>query len=215
MDLSTQYATALLMTFSGAALGAVYDIYRTSLKEWRFLRAFSPWFDFGFWVFALVLVFTALLGANHGDVRLVVFVLLALGWFAYYKTAHPLVVAGTRFIVRLFLGLLRMVAGVFRIILVLPVLWAVRLLWASARRADCLLAMLEPRVVWPVELLGRFSRWIAQRARGWSLPFAKRILRAGKELARRASNTLPEPIRRLFAKSEGADDEENDSDSRG
>lgn len=215
MDLTTQYATALLMTFSGAALGAVYDIYRTSLREWRFLRVFSAWFDFGFWVLALVLVFTALLGANHGDVRLVVFVLLALGWLAYYMTAHALVVSGTRFIVRLVLGLLRAAVGVLRTVLVLPALWAFRLLWGFARRAERVLSLLEPRVVWPVEWSGRVSRWIARRAFDWSLPHAKRIFRVGKELAGRASNILPEPIRRRFAKSAAADDEGNDSDSRG
>ena len=83
MDLQQQYATLILMMVSGAAMGTVHDVYRTSIKEWRLLRRFSVLWDILYWLFATVFVFTMLLGANHGDVRFAVFLLLAAGWWLY------------------------------------------------------------------------------------------------------------------------------------
>lgn len=190
MDLTAQYAVAILMTSAGALLSAVYDVYRTSLREWRFLRRFAGLFDIAFWVFALIFVFTLLLGANDGDLRIVVFVLLAIGAFIYRRTAHPLVVASTALVVRFIYHVLKSAARLFMVLFVLPImqLWRiVRWLW---RLLDCLLAALEPIVAWPVVQTGRAFRFCARRAARWTAKTVRVILHKWQEKWHALSNRL-------------------------
>lgn len=199
MDLTAQYATALLMTGAGVALSAVYDIYRTSLREWRFLRRFAALFDVSFWLFAVVFVFTMLLGANDGDVRIVVFVLLAIGAFIYYKTAHPLVVASTRLVVRFVYRALRLFCRVLVFLFVTPVVFAVRIgrrVWDLTDRG---LLAVEPLVVWPVIQAGRGAgagaRWGARRLHMQVQPFCRRW----QEQCRRLSKLSSKKLLRLWS----------------
>lgn len=169
MELQVQYATALLMSTAGVVMGAVYDIYRTSLREWRFLRRFSALFDIAFWMFSLVFVFTLLLGVNDGDVRIVVFVLLAIGFVIYYFTAHPLVVASTQLLVRWIYRAGLFLFHTFILVFIRPIVW----LWQTAtsflRFLDHMLMRLEPVIVWPVwqtiKLLGKIFQPIVQKGK--------------------------------------------------
>lgn len=171
MELQTQYATAFLLSMAGAVLGTVHDIYRTSLREWRFLRRFSALFDIAFWLFGLVFVFTLLLGVNDGEVRIVTFVLLAIGYTVYHLTAHPLIVASTQLVVRFIYRVGVLVVQTFLLLFVRPVIWLWRTALAGVRLTDRLLARVEPLIVWPV--------WQALRlARKIIAPF----IRKGKEL---------------------------------
>lgn len=215
MDLQAQYATAILMTASGALLGSIYDIYRTSLREWRFLRPFSAWFDFGFWVFALVLVFTGLLGANDGDVRLVVFVLLAMGWFIYYKTAHALVVASTRLVVRLIYQALLFAAAVFSWLVIRPAVSSCRAARSTVRAVDRALARIEPIVVWPVEQVGTLGWRYGRGVYGWIRRYLDKFVAWGKkEPIGRASNNVIKRMRHWLgrANATGHPPSEDDED---
>ena len=203
MELQAQYATALLMAAAGAALSAVYDVYRTSLREWRFLMRFSALFDMAFWVFAVVFVFTLLLGANDGDVRIVVFVLLAIGAFVYRRTAHALVVASTRMVVRAILWILRFALAVLTAVFVTPVLYALRLAAAALRLLDRALAGLEPLIAWPVLQAGRAGAWAAARLAGQARKYLRPLWLRGKERWARVSNTWGVGwLRRLFSRGE-------------
>ncbi len=153
MELQAQYATAILMSGAGAILGAVYDIYRTSLKEWRFLRRFSALFDIAFWLFALIMVFTMLLGANDGDVRLVVFVLLAIGYTVYRLTVHPLVVGSTRMVIRFIQRVLYLCYRGFLIIVIQPIVFVVKAIAWVFSLIDRGLGATEPVIVWPFQTL--------------------------------------------------------------
>lgn len=165
MDQQTQYATTLLMTGAGAALATVYDIYRSSLTEWPFLRRFAAIFDFGFWVFALIFVFTLLLGVNDGDVRIVVFVLLGIGALIYWKTAHPLVAASTRLIVRSICRVLAIARRVLTILLVTPTIYLLRGMRRLADGTDRALSKVEPVISWPMVQTARGMEVAAHRMR--------------------------------------------------
>ncbi len=209
MDLQAQYATAVLMTLAGAVMGTVHDVYRTSLKEWRFLKRFSPVFDLGYWLVATVFVFTLLLGANDGDVRLVMFVLLGAGWFVYYKTAHSLVVASTRLVVRFVYLCLRLAYKTVVLLVVTPCLYACRSILLVCRSADRGLASIEPVIVWPVVKTGHSlqggATWGVRRAKKYLRPIAAH----GKEEGRRVANKYHALLVRLFSgASSGGDDDE-------
>ncbi|MHB1628193.1 MAG: spore cortex biosynthesis protein YabQ [Bacilli bacterium] len=209
MDLQAQYAAAALMATAGAVMGAVYDVYRTSLKEWRFLKRFSPLFDLGYWFAATVFVFTLLLGTSDGDVRLVIFFLLGAGWVIYYKIAHALVVASTRLVVRFVYQCLRLVYKTILLLIVTPCLYACRSILALCRTADRGLASMEPAIVWPVVKTGRGlqsgATWGTRRAK----KYLRRIAVRGEEVGRRMANRYRALLARLFSGGgSGGDDDE-------
>lgn len=160
MELETQYTTAFLLSMAGAVLGAVYDIYRTSLREWRFLRRFSALFDIAFWIFGLLFVFTLLLGVNDGDVRIVTFVLLAIGYGVYYGTAHPLIVASTKLVVRTIYRVVVLLIHMSVVVFVRPLIWLWRVLCACVGFTDKVLSRMERVLIWPVWQGGRLLRKI-------------------------------------------------------
>ncbi|MHB1684576.1 MAG: spore cortex biosynthesis protein YabQ [Bacilli bacterium] len=210
MDLQAQYAAAILMAMAGAVMGAVHDVYRTSLKEWRFLKRFSPLFDLAYWLVATVFVFTLLLGANDGNVRLVMFFLLGAGWLVYYKTAHALVVASTRLVVRFVLLCLRLLYKTIQLLIFTPCLYTYRSIVLLGRFADRGLFRIEPVLVWPVVKTGHGvlggTAWGARQAKKYLRPIAV----YGKEEGRRMANRYGTLLVRFFsgASSGGDDDDE-------
>lgn len=208
MDIQTQYATTLLLTASGALLGAVYDIYRTSLSEWRFLRRFGPLFDFLFWVFALIWVFTMLLPLNHGDVRIVVFVLLLIGFAVYRMTLHSLVVASTRFLVRCIIWVLRVVWRTVYVTVIVPLLWMWRSVRLLLRFIDRLLFRVEPVIVWPVVRSGKGAYAVGRFSVNTSKKYVRPIVNSGKEQWSHLANTYRKVIGRWWKSEDDSDDGE-------
>ncbi len=155
MDLQQQYATLILMMVSGAAMGTVHDVYRTSIKEWRLLRRFSVLWDILYWLFATVLVFTMLLGANHGDVRFAVFLLLAAGWWLYALLFRRLVVAVTTSLIRGILRVVRLIGSIVYRLLIVPVLFLFKLVWRTAKRINRMMEKIEVVLVWPIAFTGK------------------------------------------------------------
>ena len=204
MEQQTQYATALLMTSAGAVLAAVYDIYRSSLKEWRFLTRFSSLLDFGFWVFALIFVFTLLLGVNDGDIRLVVFVLLGSGALIYWKTAHPLVEASTRMIVRFIRRLFMAVYRIFVVLLIRPLQILLKMVRRSVVVLDGALLKLEPLIGWPV---AKMLQWVRAGVRAVGRKYLLPALRGGKEHIQAVSNRYRHKILDWLRRGDGGDGE--------
>lgn len=188
MNLQAQYLTALLMGGAGAVLGMVYDIYRTAMAQWRFLRRFSPVFDLGFWVFAVILVFTLLLGTSDGDVRLVVFVLLGLGYTIYRMTLHKIVVGSTKLIVWVIQQIL---FGFFRVVgffVIQPMIWALHLLLTILRWVDRVLAGLESLITWPMVWLDWAGRNVGRWIVSWWRKYVSAWWRRKKENWKVSSN---------------------------
>jgi spore cortex biosynthesis protein YabQ len=180
MGIASQYATALLLCSVGALLGAVHDVYRGALREWPVWRRLGPVLDLLFWVFATIFVFTVLLGTDDGDVRLIVFVLLAIGWLIYHKTAQPLVVASTRLVARVVLAVVRFIRRALYVLFALPVVAAWRAARALVRAVDRILQACEDRIAPAVTWVGVYV--IARPLR--------KICRGGQEIAKWTSKLI-------------------------
>lgn len=155
MDLQQQYATLVLMMLSGATMGTVHDVYRTAIKEWRFLRRFSALWDILYWLVATVFVFTMLLGANHGEVRFAVFLLLGAGWWLYALVLRRLVVAVTTTVIRAILSVMRWVWYLIFRMLILPIVVLLKFMWITAKRINQMMEKIEIVLVWPIAFTGK------------------------------------------------------------
>lgn len=207
MDLTAQYMTAILMSGAGAILGTIYDIYRTSLKEWRYLRPFSTLFDLLFWAFSLVFVFTLLLGVNDGDVRFVIFVLLALGYGVYRFTLHRLIVASTRLTVRFILQILRFTLWVLYSMFVQPILMVYQAIRRLLHLIDRALYLMEPIITTPAMTVTKslwvVGKWLYRFVRKFILP----VFLWWKELMHLLSNKYQTIIRKWLVPSSNDDED--------
>jgi spore cortex biosynthesis protein YabQ len=160
VTLESQYLTLLTMSGSGAVLGAVYDIYRTVLKHWRFLRWLGPFLDLGFWAGAFVLVFSLSLWSNDGEFRLSIFGLLFAGFILYALFFRRWVVASA---VQLVKTVQYVVFFLWRLLIVLvwrPVAGTGSLLVRLALFVLQLLEWCEPVLLWPLKPLEHaVTRW--------------------------------------------------------
>jgi spore cortex biosynthesis protein YabQ len=187
MSLHTQYLTVLAMSLSGAVLGAVYDVYRTILQEWKYLRWLGPILDFAFWIFALLLVLWALHGANHADIRFYVFVLLGIGLVLYRLLLRKLVVGSTVRMVLAITYCMKMLYRLFLLIVVTPLMWLGVAALALLRTTERLAAILERLILWPFHPLLRMVQWLFETLYKWTIqpliePVLKSIQRKIQEL---------------------------------
>lgn len=178
MSLTMQYLTVLAMSVSGALIGAVYDVYRTILKEWKYLRWMSSILDFAFWIFALILVIWMLQWANNGDIRLYVFLLLLIGLGLYRLLLRKLVIGST---VRLVLAItfaLKMIYRLFLLLVVTPLLWVLQLVMGILRMFDRLAEVLEKVILWPFKPLLNTIAWIGRQLYRWTIePLIEPVVR--------------------------------------
>lgn len=87
----------------GAAVGVLFDFYRTCRYFRRPRRHWVFIWDLVFFLVVTVLVYAGLLLANWGEVRVYVFVGLTLGLTLYYLLFSPTVLRFFRFLLRVFL----------------------------------------------------------------------------------------------------------------
>ncbi|TCP52724.1 spore cortex biosynthesis protein YabQ [Tumebacillus sp. BK434] len=196
MSLQMQYLTIMAMSISGAVLGAVYDVYRTILQEWKYLRWLGPLLDFAFWIFALLLVLWALHGANHADVRLYVFVLLGIGLVLYRLLLRKLVVGSTVRMVLAITYCMKMVYRLFLLLIVSPLVWLGTALLGLLRIIDRLAQFIERLILWPFQPLLRMVAWLGRTLYGWTIrPLIEPVL---KPLRKKVGQWLA-PVRKFSA----------------
>ena len=152
MSLVTQYLTVLAMSVSGAVLGAVYDVYRTILAEWKYLRFLSSILDFVYWIFALLMVLWAIQWANNGDVRIYIFAIMAIGLGLYRLLLRKVVVGSTVGMVLAITYTCKTLWRIFMLVVIAPLLWLWRMFLGLLRLINRLAEMLEAAIlaVWSV-----------------------------------------------------------------
>jgi spore cortex biosynthesis protein YabQ len=191
-----QYLTVFAMSASGAALGAVYDIYRTILAEWKYLRFLSSILDFVYWVFALLLVLWSLYSANNGDVRFYVFLLLGIGLVLYRLLLRKIVVGSTVRMVLAITYAFQVLYRLFWLLVITPLLGCLRLTLALARLIDRLAAMLERVILWPFGPLLSVIEWLGRNLYRWTIvPLIDPVLRPVKR-------HVIDPVRQFFVRAE-------------
>lgn len=109
-------------------MGICFDTVGVIVREFRFHRAVQALLDIAYWAAATVFVFKALLYANYGEVRVFIFIGLAIGVLLYALLAGPwyrrLAVRLLRLLKAAFLYTVRIV----RVLLIRPLLFLYRLL---------------------------------------------------------------------------------------
>ncbi|MFC4768556.1 spore cortex biosynthesis protein YabQ [Effusibacillus consociatus] len=162
MTLEAQYMTLLVMSINGVVLGAVYDMYRVVLRHWKFLRWAGPIFDFAFWILGIFLVFWSLMWANHGDLRIYVFIVLLIGYAIYRIFFRRIVVGST---IGIIMGIGYICLTLYRAFLLLVIaplqkMWLALL--ALLRALDRLLRVFERAILWPFKPLKTILFWLAR-----------------------------------------------------
>ncbi|UHA75319.1 spore cortex biosynthesis protein YabQ [Paenibacillus sp. 481] len=125
MSLQTQWMTVLLMIVSGLTLGMVFDGYRVVAGQFKFPRWTIPLLDILYWLGATLFVFEMLIKGNQGELRFYVFVGLVMGAWLYVILFSRLTVGIVTLLVRIVLGVYRVVKRCLYVLIVMPLkgLW--------------------------------------------------------------------------------------------
>lgn len=182
MTLTMQYLTVFAMSVSGAVLGAVYDVYRTILKEWKYLRWMGSILDFSYWIFALLWVLWSLHWANHVDMRLYIFLIMAIGLGLYRLLLRKAVVGSTVGMVMAVTWFLQAVWRIFLLTVVGPLLWLWRLLLALLRLIDRVARGIESILLWPFKPLLNTLEWLGRVLYRWTVqPLIEPVIKPVKK----------------------------------
>lgn len=95
---TTVFLTSLLV---GAALGAVYDVFRILRIAVKTGRAAVAAEDLFYFLLCTFVTFTFILQDNHGAVRVYILFGEALGWVLYYVTVGNLVISCSKTLIRI------------------------------------------------------------------------------------------------------------------
>lgn len=85
IPVGAQFCALVAMVLFGAVMGMAFDIYREVRNTFRFKTITTNIGDLFVWLLLLVLAFTVLLYINYGEVRLYVFLWMALGLLIYFR----------------------------------------------------------------------------------------------------------------------------------
>lgn len=159
MSLHIQFLTLSVMAGSGAFMGVLFDVYRVLSGQLRPPRWLVPLLDIGYWIVATLFVFRALLYSNDGQVRVYVFLGLALGLWLYFRLVSRLTVVFVQFCIRLVRALIRFIGKTIEFVIIKPVQLLYRLilvlfgfLWAFT----IFLGKIVLQLLYPFLLLGRW-----------------------------------------------------------
>lgn len=117
-----------MMLGCGVLLGTVYDVCRTAAADFRLPRWTFPFIDGFYWAAATIFVFLALRYSNGAEVRIFVFIGLALGVLAYYKIFSSWVLRRVKEWIRFTKWLYRAGVTLFQWLVVKPIVLLYRFL---------------------------------------------------------------------------------------
>ncbi len=133
LSLDVQVQAFLVTVAAGAVTGLLFDFYRIGRGIAR-----PGWFltglgDLLFWFVAVVVVFSFLVYGSWGEVRLYVFIGLALGTWLYYRLVSRLVLRLLLAVLHFCRLLLHRLTNLVRFVTLGPYRWLRRLLLAVGR----------------------------------------------------------------------------------
>jgi spore cortex biosynthesis protein YabQ len=215
MSLWTQYLTVFAMSASGAVLGAVYDVYRTILAEWKYLRFLGSILDFAFWIFALLLVLWSIHWANDGDVRLYVFLVMLIGFGLYRLLLRKIVVGSTVGVVKTITYLLKVLGRFLYLTMIVPLLWLWTLFLMLVRGIDRFAGVLERILLWPFGPLLGALEWTGRQLYRWTiLPLVEPVLKPVQKFIERVKQKWRGILRSVANWLVDQEDEDDESKKR-
>lgn len=150
MSAASQWATIGWMVLCGICMGTAFDLYRVSFHRFRLPRWLLPALDIAYWAAATLTVFHVLRDHNHGEVRLYVFLGLGIGVTGYFGIASSWVVKAVAWLLDTLLGIAAWIWRMFRMLVVTPILFVVRLL---AKLLDVIFVVTAALLLWVAKLL--------------------------------------------------------------
>ncbi|WP_349409075.1 spore cortex biosynthesis protein YabQ [Pseudalkalibacillus sp. SCS-8] len=166
MTLNVQLYTILAMIGSGIWIGIAMDTYHRFLprnKKWNWLRFIN---DIIFWILQALLIFYVLLQVNHGEVRVIIFLALLCGFAAYQSLFQSIYKRLLERLIRIVIGLYKIIRNIIFILLIQPVKVILKLLLTLSKMVGSLLLsillFLSGILLFPFKRIGSF---IFQRIR--------------------------------------------------
>jgi len=120
MTLAIQFWTMFMMFLGGLALGAIFDLFRVLHAQFHLPRWVLAVMDIAYWVAATALIFRLLYASNNGELRLFVFIGLAIGAFAYAMLLSKLTVRIFQFVFATLKAIFRIGVKTIDIVIVKP-----------------------------------------------------------------------------------------------
>jgi spore cortex biosynthesis protein YabQ len=185
VTLSVQFLTMASMMASGAALGLFFDVYRVLSSEFRFPRWMIPPLDLLFWGVGTVTVFRVLFLSNGGDVRIYVFLAMALGVSFYFALISGFAVQSVRWLIKQMKALIRFLIKLVDLLIVRPIIGFYRLCMVILGFLAALSIFLSKVVLQLLYPLWKLAIWIGRplgrrlyaviRGDRWLRPFVQRL----------------------------------------
>jgi spore cortex biosynthesis protein YabQ len=150
VNAAAQWTTIGWMVVCGLTMGLVFDLYRVVSRKFRIPRWLLPALDLVYWAAATLGVFKVLLGHNHGEVRLYVFLGLGIGVTGYFGLFSPWVLKAAARLLDAGAWLAAWIGKTFRIFIFAPLIMLVRLL---AKLLDVLFVITAALLLWTARLL--------------------------------------------------------------
>lgn len=173
MNAAVHWTTIGAMVLCGLGMGTVFDIYRAASLRLRFRRWMFPLLDLIYWIAATLIVFRILIGVNHGEVRIYVFLGLGIGVTAYFGLFSQAVLRTAGWLFDMLRKLALLLWRTVRVLLIIPVQWIVRTL---AVLLDAIFVVTAAVLLWLLKLLLRplapLGRWLWDRL----LPVRRRFI---------------------------------------
>lgn len=173
MNAAVHWTTIGAMILCGLGMGTVFDIYRAASLRLRFRRWMFPLLDLIYWIAATLIVFRILIGVNHGEVRIYVFLGLGIGVTAYFGLFSQAVLRTAGWLFDMLRKLALLLWRTVRVLLIIPVQWIVRTL---AVLLDAIFVVTAAVLLWLLKLLLRplapLGRWLWDRL----LPVRRRFI---------------------------------------
>jgi spore cortex biosynthesis protein YabQ len=139
VSLEVQFLTLAVMAGSGALLGLCFDTIGAVVREFRLHRAVQAVLDVLYWAAATLFVFRVLMAANYGEVRMFIFLGLAIGAILYAlllgrvmrRTTESVLRAikrTARFLYNTVRRIVHFIIRAVRVLIIRPILFIYRLL---------------------------------------------------------------------------------------
>jgi spore cortex biosynthesis protein YabQ len=192
---AAQGMTIASMMLCGLVMGLAFDVYRVASHRFHVARWLLPALDAAYWAAATLGVFAVLLGSNHGEVRLYVFLGLGIGVTGYFGLFSQWVVKLSGYLIDFLKSLFQLAWKLVNTIAIVPFLWLVRLL---AKLLDVLFIVTAAVVLWLGKLLFKplrgTGRWVWARL----LPVRRKLEPVGRAFQRMKDKARQ--IRDIFGK---------------
>ncbi|MGI6553891.1 MAG: spore cortex biosynthesis protein YabQ [Bacillota bacterium] len=148
IPVGAQFYALVAMILFGVVMGAAFDIYREVRNTFRFKPMSTNIGDLLVWLLLVALAFAVLLYINQGEVRLYVFLGMALGLLAYFRFISGMAQKPIQVLLYIFFKTASLLWTVFRI----PFSFLQRVLIFPAN----LLSLLLFKLIFPFKKLFKF-----------------------------------------------------------